>query len=133
MCGHCCSMPLLDQVPASLIPCLDSKVRAFLVCAHVLSHFPPKTLHSRQCVEHVNRLVSASPVVSSLWENTGPFCASSLGQGHHRPLRSLPCLQTFCQGLEAQPIPNPRHFGKLVLLPLQDSAYQEFSNGRNLP
>ncbi|KAM5258376.1 F-box only protein 10 isoform 7-T8 [Hipposideros larvatus] len=26
MCGHCCSTPLLDQVPASLIPCLDSKV-----------------------------------------------------------------------------------------------------------
>ncbi|XP_027964558.1 F-box only protein 10 isoform X4 [Eumetopias jubatus] len=26
MCGHCCSTPLLDQVPAGLIPCLDSKV-----------------------------------------------------------------------------------------------------------
>ncbi|XP_044121264.1 F-box only protein 10 isoform X3 [Neovison vison] len=26
MCGLCCSAPLLDQVPASLIPCLDSKV-----------------------------------------------------------------------------------------------------------
>lgn len=42
MCGHCCSTPVLDQVPASLIPCLDSKVRAFLVCAHMLSHSPLK-------------------------------------------------------------------------------------------
>ncbi|XP_012624549.1 F-box only protein 10 isoform X3 [Microcebus murinus] len=26
MCGHCCSMPLLDQIPARMIPCLDYKV-----------------------------------------------------------------------------------------------------------
>ncbi|XP_071072955.1 F-box only protein 10 isoform X3 [Dasypus novemcinctus] len=26
MCGHCCSTPLLDQIPASMLPCLDSKV-----------------------------------------------------------------------------------------------------------
>ncbi|XP_077003781.1 F-box only protein 10 isoform X4 [Tamandua tetradactyla] len=26
MCGHCCSTPLLDQIPAGMMPCLDSKV-----------------------------------------------------------------------------------------------------------
>lgn len=101
MCSHCCSTPSLDQVPASLILCMDSKVRALLVYAHMLSCSPPSTASGPR-VKPVTRPGFPSLLVSSLQGHMGPFPASSLGQGHPRPSKRLPRFQTFHLDLEAQ-------------------------------
>lgn len=123
MCGHRCSAPLLDQVPASLAPGLDCKVMGFLVYAHGFSHSP------QHCT--LSYVLSLTPgwfssvLGSSLWTYVGPFPRAVLV----RVTPSSNLSSGFGGSIPSVPSPNPSHFLANWLSSLGFFLWKIFRNG----